>query len=42
MTLLIHLGYLAYDAENEAAYIPNKEIKEHLIEAIKQSNWSLS
>ena len=41
MTLLIHLGYLAYNAENKEAYIPNNEIKDHLIKAIKQSNWTM-
>ncbi|NLZ68518.1 MAG: AAA family ATPase, partial [Spirochaetales bacterium] len=41
MTLLIHLGYLAYDAENKEAYVPNNEIKDHLIKAIKQSNWTM-
>ena len=27
LTLLIHLGYLAYDAESGTAYIPNEEVK---------------
>lgn len=27
LTLLIHFGYLAYDAENETVRIPNKEIR---------------
>ncbi len=39
MTLLIHLGYLAYDAENKEAYVPNNEVKEKLIESIEDSNW---
>lgn len=26
LTLLIHLGYLAYDSENEEVYIPNEEM----------------
>lgn len=26
LTLLVHLGYLGYDAESEEAFIPNKEI----------------
>ena len=28
LTLLIHLGYLAYDAEKKTAHIPNEEIKQ--------------
>ncbi len=28
MTLLIHLGYLAYDQKKKEVYIPNKEVKE--------------
>ena len=27
MTLLIHLGYLAYDEESKSVYIPNEEIQ---------------
>ncbi len=27
LTLLIHLGYLAYDSEKQTAYIPNEEIR---------------
>lgn len=34
LTLLIHLGYLAYDFENREAFIPNKEIIEELENAI--------
>lgn len=28
LTLLIHLGYLAYDSEEEKSYIPNKEVRQ--------------
>ena len=28
LTLLIHLGYLSYEAESEEVFIPNKEIME--------------
>jgi hypothetical protein len=27
LTLLIHLGYLAYDFEKKAVYIPNEEVE---------------
>ena len=30
LTVLIHLGYLAYDRENEQCYIPNYEIRQEL------------
>ena len=28
LTLLVHLGYLAYDADRREVYIPNEEIRE--------------
>ena len=31
LTLLIHLGYLGYDAENKTVYIPNKEIADEFV-----------
>ncbi len=34
LTLLIHLGYLAYDEENETVHIPNEEIKREFQSAI--------
>lgn len=34
LTLLIHLGYLAYDTENKSAYIPNEEVREEFIRAL--------
>lgn len=39
LTLLIHLGYLAYDSETEEVYIPNREIMEEYEVAIKVSKW---
>ncbi len=30
LTVLIHLGYLAYDAKNKTCYIPNYELKKNL------------
>jgi hypothetical protein len=35
LTLLIHLGYLAYDAEKHSVYIPNEEIRQEFIRAVK-------
>lgn len=31
ITLLIHLGYLAYDSEYEEAYIPNSEVRSEMV-----------
>lgn len=39
MTLLIHLGYLAYDGEEREAYIPNREVGERIAESIADSDW---
>jgi hypothetical protein len=35
LTLLIHLGYLAYDMDNEEAYIPNEEVRREFVRAVK-------
>jgi hypothetical protein len=42
MTLLIHLGYLAYDQKEKKACIPNLEVSEKLSDSIIASNWSFS
>lgn len=39
LTLLIHLGYLAYDSEKEEAFIPNKEIIGEFENAMSVSGW---
>lgn len=39
LTLLIHLGYLGYDAETETAFIPNKEIVREFENAMSVSGW---
>lgn len=39
LTLLIHLGYLGYDAETKEAFIPNKEIIEEFENAMSVSGW---
>lgn len=38
LTLLIHLGYLAYDEEKQMVGIPNVEIRQEFIRAIKNGN----
>lgn len=39
LTLLIHLGYLAYDAETEEAFIPNREIIREFENAMSVGGW---
>lgn len=39
LTLLIHLGYLAFDQISSSVYIPNSEIAAEFIRAIKNSDW---
>ncbi len=39
ITLLIHLGYLAYDIEKEEAYIPNSEVHSEMVRAVKADGW---
>ena len=39
LTLLIHMGYLAYDFENREAFIPNKEIIEEFENAMSVGGW---
>lgn len=40
MTLLIHLGYLAYDQEERKAYIPKEEIRSEFLDAIEDTTWN--
>lgn len=39
LTLLIHLGYLAYDSELRETFIPNKEIIEEFENAMSTGGW---
>ena len=39
LTLLIHLGYLAYDSEKREVYIPNKEIIGEFENAMSVGGW---
>lgn len=34
LTLLVHLGYLAYDIETKSVYIPNEEVREEFVRAV--------
>lgn len=40
LTLLIHLGYLAYDSKKKVAFIPNEEIRQEFIVATKKRKWN--
>lgn len=40
LTLLIHLGYLAYDSREEKAFIPNKEIIGEFENAMSTGGWT--
>ena len=39
LTLLIHLGYLSYEAESEEVFIPNKEIMEVFKDSTSDETW---
>lgn len=41
ITLLIHMGYLAFRQETRTAYIPNEEIRLELQNAVRASKWDL-
>ena len=39
LTILIHLGYLAYNMAKKQCYIPNKEVRQEMEKAVKACNW---
>ena len=39
LTLLIHLGYLAYDFEDKCVYIQNNEVRGEYVNAVSVSDW---
>lgn len=39
LTLLIHLGYLTYDEQSGKIFIPNQEIAQEFIRAVKIGGW---
>lgn len=39
MTLMIHLGYLGYDAQREEAFIPNREIRQYFEDTLEFTGW---
>ena len=40
LTLLVHLGYLAYDPEESEVFIPNQEVSDEFENAIEDGGWS--
>ena len=40
LTLLIHLGYLGYDAVKEEVYIPNEEVRRAFTGAVAGTDWT--
>lgn len=40
LTMLIHLGYLAYDSTGREVYIPNEEVGEAFVQAVESSGWT--
>lgn len=40
LTVLIHLGYLAYDKSQKQCYIPNMEVAGELTNAVEDSGWN--
>ena len=39
LTVLIHLGYLAYDWDSNECYIPNHEVEGEMVNAVKDTSW---
>lgn len=39
LTLLVHLGYLAYHSKTQCVFIPNEEVRGEFVRAIRNSNW---
>ncbi|MDD7390636.1 MAG: AAA family ATPase [Lachnospiraceae bacterium] len=39
MTLLVHLGYLAFDEKTSEVYIPNQEVSDEFANAVEDGGW---
>ncbi len=42
LTVLVHLGYLAYNPETRRCYIPNFEVKQEMENAVEDSRWRIA
>jgi hypothetical protein len=40
LTLLVHLGYLAYDSSDKTVYIPNEEVRQEFIRAVQTGKYT--
>ena len=40
LTVLIHLGYLAYDRDTNKCFIPNKEVADEMNNAVNATKWT--
>ena len=40
LTVMIHLGYLAYDDDRKQCYVPNKEVADEFLNAVEDTSWS--
>jgi len=40
LTLLVHLGYLAYDSKTQEAFIPNEEVRDTFVLSVMNGDWS--
>lgn len=41
MTLLVHLGYLAFDSEKSEVFIPNREVADEFKSAVEAGHWGV-
>ena len=39
LTVLIHLGYLSYNWRKDECYLPNREVGDEMLRAVKANNW---
>ena len=39
LTVLIHLGYLAYNWTTKECHVPNREVADELVNAVEESKW---
>lgn len=42
LTVLIHLGYLGYDKSRQVCFIPNKEVRIEMANAVKSRSWKVA
>lgn len=39
LTVLIHLGYLAYDADRREVYVPNEDVRTSFVNVVQDTDW---